>query len=381
MDTVKKHLLFVDDELPILEAFERMLHPQSETWELHFAQDADTALRMAAEHNMDVVVTDVWMSGKDGFDLLRSLRASKQTCNVPTIVVTGDSEPALKRRALDLGATDLLTKPVSPEDLLARIRNALRLKSYQDQIEEQVRTHDCRVKERTLALEESHREVVWRLAKAGEYRDDQTGNHVMRVACYSRAIAEGLEMDKDFTDALFATSALHDVGKIGVSDNILLKRGPLTKEERKTMQEHCQMGAGILTSAPKAINVRCKHGYVGSAAVHTTLKNSLLDMAAVIAKNHHEKWDGSGYPDGLSEKNIPLEARVVALADVFDALTSERPYKPAFSKEKSFEIIREETGRHFDPQVVAAFERNRTEVAAIHAELHEEEAIRSPWEG
>jgi len=378
MDTKKKHLLFVDDEVLILQMFERILHSEHKDWELHFAQDGDAALQIASQYDLDVVVTDVRMSGKDGFDLLRSLRASKRTSGVPTIVVTGDSEPTLKRHALDLGATDLLAKPLNREDLLARIRSALRLKAYQDQIEEQVRTLDCRVKERTLELEESQREVVWRLAKAGEYRDDQTGNHVVRVACYSHAIAEGLEMDKDFIDALFATSALHDVGKIGVSDNILLKRGPLTKEERKTMQEHCQMGAGILTSAPKAIDVRCKHGYGGSAAVRTALKNELLEMAAVIAKNHHEKWDGSGYPDRLSEKNIPLEARIVALADVFDALTSERPYKPAFSKEKSFEIIREETGRHFDPQVVAAFERNRNEVAAIHAELHEEEAIWSP---
>jgi response regulator RpfG family c-di-GMP phosphodiesterase len=385
MDTASKHLLFVDDEVLVLEMFGRMLGDtlrQGVPWKPHFAQDADEALRIASQYDLDVVVTDVMMPGKDGFDLLQSLRASPRTAKVPTIVVTGDSEPALKRRALDLGATDLLTKPLNREDLLARIRSALRLKSYQDQVEEQVLTLDRRVEERTVELEESHREIVWRLAKAGEYRDDITGNHVVRVACYSRAIAEGLGdtlrqgVPQDFIDTLFLTSPLHDVGKIGVPDSILLKRGPLTPDERKAMQEHCRMGVEILMREPKAVSVYHTRGYSRDSTGQSPLRNPLLKMAAVVAKHHHEKWDGAGYPEGLLGNSIPLEARIVALADVYDAVTSERPYKPAFSREKALAIVREEAGRHFDPQIVAAFERNQAEVAAIYAELCDGDTLR-----
>jgi response regulator RpfG family c-di-GMP phosphodiesterase len=378
MDVDKKHLLFVDDEVSILEMFERMLHSESKAWRLHFAQSVDEAVQITSQYDLDVIVTDVKMPGKGGFDFLRSLRASKRTCNIPTIVVTGDSEPTLKRRALDLGATDLLTKPVCPEDLLARIRNALRLKSYEDRLEQQVETLDGAVKERTGDLAQSQREIIWRLAKASEYRDDETGNHVVRVACYARAIAGALQTDKDFLEAIFLASALHDVGKIGVPDSILLKPGPLTQGEREEMQKHCLIGAGILMHEPRAMRVCRKRGYGGSPSDHDTPKNPLLRMAVIIAKHHHEKWDGSGYPAGLSKGRIPLEARIVALADVYDALTTERRYKPAFSREKALETVREEAGRHFDPQIVAAVEPNLAEVTAIHAEPYEAELCWSP---
>ncbi len=381
MDGNKQHVMFVDDEQPILETYERMLRSERREWDLHFAPDADTALQIAAQHDLDVIVTDIHMKGKDGFDLIRALQASERTARIPIIVVTGDTKPTLKRRALDLGATDLLTKPLNREDMVARIRSALRLKAYQDQVEEQVRTLDTQVKERTRALERSHRDIVWRLAKAGEFRDDETGNHVVRVACYARAIAQGLGAPADFVNTLFLTSPLHDIGKIGIPDSILLKLGPLTPEERKTMQQHCHIGAAILSTEPRAVAVARHREVSGQDSEGDIPRNPLLHMAMAIARHHHEKWDGTGYPDGLARDAIPLEARIVALVDVFDALTSVRRYKPAFSLEKSIEIIHKDAGRHFDPELVAAFDHNRSEIVAIHSELQEAEAYWNPLEG
>ncbi|HEX72600.1 MAG TPA: response regulator [Candidatus Hydrogenedentes bacterium] len=381
MDSSRKQVVLVDDATLVLETYARVLRPERREWELHFAQDADTALQIAAQHDLDVIVTDIRMEGKDGFDLIRALQASERTARIPIIVVTGDTEPTLKRRALDLGATDLLTKPINREDIIARIRSALRLKAYQDQVEEQMRTLDSQVRECAWALEQSHRDIIWRLAKAGEFRDDETGNHVVRVACYARAIAQGLGAPTDFVNTLFQTSPLHDIGKIGIPDSILLKFGPLTPEERNTMQQHCNIGATILWTEPRAVAVARRREASGQNSGGDIPKDPLLHMAMSIAKNHHEKWDGTGYPEGLARDEIPLEARIVALVDVFDALTSVRRYKPAFSLEKSVEIIQKDAGRHFDPELVAVFDRNRSEITAIHNELQEAEAYWNPLAG
>lgn len=355
MDSNRAQLLFVDDEPNILEMLERMLSQETEKWDAHYCQSVDEALTFLDTEEVDTIVSDICMQEKDGFDLLKAVRHSEKTSRIPVIILTGDCDRSLKRRALDLGATDLLNKPIDREDLLARVRSALRLKSNEDMLAGQVDILEGLVKERTEQLEAAHMEIVLRLAKTCEYRDDETGNHVMRVANHSCILGKALGMDSETLNMLFLTSSLHDVGKIGIPDSILLKTDKLTPEERKIIEQHTVIGGAILSHKP---TVAAYGDMMGIASVLSNAPNRkvhLLDMASRIAKHHHERWDGTGYSDRLSGECIPLEARIVAVADVYDALRSKRPYKPEFPKEKAVAIIQEESGHQFDPDVVTAF--------------------------
>lgn len=369
---MKKRILFVDDEPDLLEALRRMLRKQQAVWDMRFALSADEALEAIDKTPFDAVISDIKMPGKDGFDLLKTLRESAKTRDIPVVILTGQSEPGLKRRALDLGATDLLNKPANLEDLLARIHSVLRLKSYQDRLKAQSEILEQKVRERTLELEKSRRDIIWRLAKAGEHRDDLTGRHVARVGCYCRVMSEELGMGRDFVEMIFLTSPLHDIGKIGVPDEILLKKGKLSADERAVMERHCAMGAEILIEQPKGITPFLDWQGVDSPAEQPRSDNPLLKMASIIAMNHHERWDGAGYPNGLAGQSIPIEARIAALADVYDALSFARPYKSAYGEDETLTIIRREAGRHFDPEVFEAFQRVLGELRTIRAELSDE---------
>ena len=369
MEPRRRRILFVDDDPNILDVLERILTPYTEGWECQFCLSAEEAVGAAEKTDFDAIVSDARMPGKDGFWLLKALQASPRTCTVPVIILTGDCEPTLKRQALELGATDLLNKPICREDLVGRLRSALRLKAYQDELAAHIDTLENKVRERTRALEKSHREIIWRLAKACEYRDDQTGHHVVRVAFYSRVIAEGLRMEPDFVERIFLASPLHDIGKIAIPDRILQKPGALTQEEWKVMQCHCVTGASVLLEQPKAFGVLQWWGQDHGPGSVPQDENPFLKMASRIALSHHEKWNGEGYPNRLSGESIPMESRVVALADVFDALVSERPYKPAFSLEKALDIIGQESGRHFDPDVCRAFTERLGDIENIHSRL------------
>jgi len=355
MQNPRKKLLFVDDERNILDMLGRMLGQCGESWEGEFCLSVDEALAALHRTEFDTVVADIRMPKKDGFALIEAMRTDDSLRNIPIIVLTGEGDRTLKRRVLEMGATDLLNKPVSREDLIARLRSALRLKEYQDQLENQVDVLDGLVRERTKELEHSHREVVWRLAKAGEYRDDQTGNHVARVAWCSCLLAEGIGMDPEFTELLFQTSPLHDIGKIGIPDRILLKEGCLTPEERAVIERHAEVGESILRQAPKSVALLPHMNIRASLPVGNGSPSGLIKMASIIARHHHEKWNGSGYPDKLVGAEIPIEARIVALADVYDALLSKRPYKPPMGQSDALAIVQEESGRHFDPQIVKSF--------------------------
>lgn len=367
----KKNILFVDDEPSFLHGLRRLLFSQRRVWDMFFVHSANEALAQTAEMDFDLIISDVGMPGKDGFELLTVLRQTERTRDIPVIILTGGDEVSFKRRALDMGATDLLNKPVSLEDLVARIWSALRLKSYQDELKSQKEILEQRVRERTVELEESRLDIIWRLAKAGEYRDRETGNHIVRVAYYCHLLAEQLGMDKDFTKLLFMTSPLHDIGKIGISDTILLKPGKLTPEERGIMEQHSEIGAEILqpdswqTNALRAVEI------IGLQQPPVNLDNPLLKMAGVIALGHHERWDGQGYPQKLRGDKIPLAARIVALADVYDALRSARPYKPAFTHEKTLAIMKEEAGGHFDPMVFDAYDKRIHDFQAIQEQMQD----------
>ena len=362
---MKKQILFVDDEQRVLQSLRRVLQAQAHLWEMTFVDHAEAAWNCLCEGALDVVVADVKMPGLSGLELLERMQADERTQDIPVVLLTGLLDARLKRRALDLGAADLLNKPIETEDLLARVRSALRLKACQDELRAANRLLEDRVQQRTEELLQSHLEIIWRLAKVAEFRDEQAGKHVIRVGGISRAIASSLGMSRRFVQDLCLAAPLHDIGKIGIPDYILLKRDRLSAPERQVMQEHCVIGERILREDAQAKAVflewrgACSSPPCGGAA------NPFLEMAATVALMHHEQWDGSGYPQGLSGPQIPVEARIVALADVFDALCSRRPYKPAYPEEQALKIIRAAAGSQFDPQVYAAFVEALPEIRAI----------------
>jgi len=362
---MKPRLLFVDDDLRVLAGLERMLRRQRGIWEMVFVGSANEALAQIEENPPDAVVLDVRLGDADGLDVLRRLRSDQATAEIPIVLLTGYYEDDLKRRALDLGATDLLSKPVQPDELLARIRSVLRLKAQQDQLKELNAELRRLVRERTAALERSRYDIIWRLAKASEYRDEETGNHVVRVACYCQTVAEALGLSDEPTELLFLTSPLHDIGKIGIPDQILLKPAPLDDRERQVMEQHCAIGAEILLEPPKGIIPYLSWRRLSFSPEEIARENPILTTAATIALCHHERWDGTGYPRGLAGEAIPLEARITGLADVYDALRSRRPYKPAFPEEKAARIIAEEGPAHFGPDLAAIFPEVRSAFATI----------------
>jgi cyclic di-GMP phosphodiesterase len=364
MSQSRPTVLFVDDEINMLDMFKRMLGSEANDWDAHFCSSADEALGIALAGGVDTVVSDIRMPEKDGFDLLAAIRESGPSVRVPFIILTGGGDQALRCKALELGATDLLTKPIGRDDLLVRIRTALRMKFQADDQERTIHKLSSQVEHRTMELENARRETVWRLAKTCEFRDDETGNHIVRVACNSRFIARGLGMDEVFCDLIMQASALHDIGKIGIPDRVLLKPGPLDPEERTIVQSHTTMGYEILSGRPQAAGGLGMDPLGSLGSLETGRQFRILQLAATIAECHHERWDGLGYPNGLSGEAIPLAARIVAVADVYDALISERPYKRALSVDEAVEIIAGENGRQFEPAVVRVFLRGYREMNA-----------------
>ena len=297
------------------------------------------------------------MPGMGGLELLQRIKQSERLQGVPVVMLTGLDSRALKRQALDLGAADLLGKPVDPEDLVARLRSVLRLKAYQDELATANAVLERRVRQRTADLCRSRMDVIWRLAKAAEYRDNETGNHVIRVGCVSRILAETLGMDRDFVETLFVAAPLHDIGKIGIPDSILMKPGPLSDEQWAVMQTHCRIGVKIIQEDTWAETAFEQWTGGPHSTRETAADNPILKMAASVALAHHEKWDGSGYPQRLAGERIPIEGRIAAVADVFDALTSQRPYKVSYLEEDALRMMGDSARRHFDPQVFAAFHK------------------------
>jgi putative two-component system response regulator len=367
--TMRNRILFVDDEPMVLTALSRMLEGQRHAWEMAFVPSAEQALARAQEVQFDAIVLDISLGSTNGLQLLQALQERERTRNVPVVFLTGIGEQDLKRRALELGAADLLSKPVRAEELIARLRNVLRLKAYQDELRSLNDGLQHKVEERTRELEESHLDTIWRLAKAGEYRDDDTGNHVMRVGRYGRAACEALGMPRERVERTFVASLLHDIGKIGIPDAVLLKPGGLTPAERRTMEQHCEIGARILREAPNGLAPFLASRGIRPYPNQTAHINPIKTLASSIALTHHERWDGRGYPAGLAGEDIPLEARVTALADVYDALCSDRPYRRAYPEARALAIIREEGEAHFGPDVFAAFNALMDEFRAIRAEL------------
>lgn len=288
------------------------------------------------------------MPGLSGFDVAGRLKMDERTKNIPIIMVTALDDRDSRLHALHLGAEEFLNKPVDRAELWIRVRNLLRLKEYQNLLADHNRRLESQVAERTAQLREAYKDTIYTMVRAAEFKDEETGAHVQRISYYCRLMAEEMGLDRPFIEEIFYASPMHDIGKIAIPDAVLLKPGSLNPEEWVVMKGHAAFGAKILEKG-------------GSP---------YTQMGAVIALNHHERWDGTGYPNGLKGEAIPFPARLMNIADVYDALRSKRPYKPAFSHEKSLGIILEGDGRtrpeHFDPQVLAAFGKCAERWREIH---------------
>lgn len=325
-------ILVVDDEESNLRLLRRILEKAGYA-EIRTTSDGAAVPRMVEEFVPDLLLLDLHMPQPDGFAILRKLLPHlRPPTLLPVLVLTGDSTSEAKRLALSLGARDLLAKPFDATEALLRIRNLLETKFLYRKLEQQNQELEMRVQERTGELRHSQNEILARLARASEIRDDETGRHTQRVGELSAAIARAMRLGDHAEELISRAAPLHDVGKIGIPDAILLKPGRLTPEERALMQSHTVIGAKILSGG----------------------KSEVMSMAERIALSHHEKWDGSGYPNQLCGISIPIEARIVAVADCVDALTHNRPYRMAWPLPKVFDEIERCQGSHFDPDVVAA---------------------------
>lgn len=294
--------------------------------------DARSALIDATVQSCDLMIIDNVMPGMSGLELVVAVRKLETHVHVPLVMITADADRKTRLAAIDAGATDFLAKPVDPLELRSRVTNLLALRRAQNQLEDRAVHLEAEVAKATDHLQKREKDMIYRLARAIEVRDHETGDHVDRVARVASIIASQMGMSERFVQTLGLAAPLHDVGKIGVADAILNKPGRLDDDEMAQMRAHASIGASILADGDSA----------------------LLQMAAEIAQSHHEKWDGSGYPLGVSSEQIPIAARITAVADVLDALCAVRSYKPAWPAEAAKNEILRGSGTHFDPQCVAA---------------------------
>jgi putative two-component system response regulator len=341
-------ILVVDDEQRNVQMLEMMLEQNG--YGTVSAADGRTALMLAVDRMPDLILVDAKMPDVDGFETVLRLKADPRTGPIPVIMVTALDDRESKLRALSAGAEEFLSKPIDIAEASVRIRNLLRLKEHRDLLKNYNENLEEQVKERAAQLEEAYRDTVFTLLRAAEYKDEETGRHVRRISYYCGMLAAEMGMTSDFVDAIHRSSPMHDVGKIGIPDHILLKPGRLTQQEWVVMKTHCALGADIL-----------KFGC-----------SPYTRMGADIALNHHEHWDGSGYPNGRKGEEIPLAARIMQICDVYDALRSRRPYKPPIDHDSTVNIISHGDGGtlpdHFDPAVLACFLARVNRFEAIYEE-------------
>ncbi len=327
-------LLVVDDSPDNLNFLTQILH---ENYQIKIATNGKKALEIVeSDPQPDLILLDIVMPGIDGYEVCHRLKSNPKTAEIPIIFITARDEVVDEALGFKLGAVDYITKPFSPYILKARIKTHLTL-HHQNKVLEQ------KVKERTQEVYETRLKIIQKLGIAAEYRDHETGIHIIRMSHFSKIIAEEYGFSEEKSNLLFQTAPMHDIGKIGIPDHILLKKGSLTVAEQKIMQKHTIIGSKILSDHD----------------------SDILRQASIIALHHHEKWDGSGYPNQLIGGQIPIEARIVGIADVFDALISDRPYKRAWRIEEAFEYIVSNKGRLFDPELVSAFYQNRKKIQSM----------------
>jgi putative two-component system response regulator len=344
----KPVILIVDDEPQNIELLEAYLVPQG--YEIVKAANGEEALGKLSDNQIDLILLDVKMPGMDGFEVTRRVRQDDKKRLLPIILVTALRETEDRVKGIEAGCDDFLSKPVDKMELLARVRSLLKVKAYNDLMNNYRKELESEVTGRTEELKHAFEkikaaslETIYRLSMAAEYKDKETGAHIKRMSLYSAAVTRRMGLTESTIETILYAAPMHDLGKIGIPDLILMKPAKLDPVEWEIMKQHTVIGAKILQ---------------GSDA-------EFIRLGETIALSHHEKWDGSGYPNSLKGIEIPITGRITAIADVFDALTSKRPYKEPFSVEKSLAIIREGRGSHFDPDVADAFFAIQDEILTI----------------
>jgi len=325
------HIMIVDDEAAIRTIFE--IHLKKNGYLVDAVATADEALRRLARQPCDVLITDIAMPGRDGISLLQEVRAR---FDVDIMVMTGNAGEYTYDAVVDLGACDFMHKPVSLNELLVRVKRVLRERSLLQGYQQQ-----------HLELKHAYLDTVNRLALAAEYKDEDTADHLMRISRYSALVARGMGLPAAEVENIGYAAPMHDIGKIGIPDSILQKKGRLTRDEFTIVQSHTTIGAAILADS----------------------RSEILRIAHDTALSHHERWDGTGYPRGLAGQQIPLPGRIVCIADVFDALTMSRPYKDPYPLDVALTIIEHERGRQFDPDVTDVFVAHIDAIVEIHREI------------
>lgn len=335
-------IAIVDDNRTNLVLMRGLMHQLPGNESIEFT-DSVEALSWCTTQDPDLVIVDYMMPKMDGLEFIQAFRNHEGSASVPMLMVTASHETEVRIKALELGANDFLTKPVDRMEILVRVRNMLALRQGQKALSDRATWLAGEVAKATGEIVQRERDTILRLARAAEHRDPETGGHILRMAHYSRLIARNMGLSDEEQELLLTAAPMHDVGKVATPDSILLKPGRLTDNEMAIMRQHAFIGHEILKGS----------------------ESTLLQMAASIAYSHHEKFDGTGYPRRLKGEEIPLMGRIVAVADVFDALTSERPYKKAWDFEQAANFLRDNVWSHFDPVCVAAFLRDEKAVWEI----------------
>lgn len=347
-----KHVLIIDDQSTGRTILQKIIGQIEDQLEITALDNPTTALDWIKHNDPDLIITDYRMPEMNGVEFIRAVRGQKGLESVPVVMITVVSEKEIRYEALEAGATAFLTRPIDQIECRTTCRNLLKMQEQQLMIQNRADWLAHQVEIATEQIVQREKETILRLARAGEYRDEGTGNHVIRMAKYSRLIAEALgTFSQEQCEDLEYAAPMHDIGKIGIPDGILLKPGKLNEQEWEIMQSHATIGHDILSDS----------------------QSRYMRIGAIISLHHHERFDGKGYPHGLQGEEIPLIARVVAVADVFDALVSARPYKKAWSFEEAIAYIKEQAGSHLDPKCVDAFLTRLDEIQTIKAEYADED--------